>query len=67
MGVIGLLVLRLIHSIGWGLIEFLALSPQRRGVAHAISPDVRFGHPDLRSLDGNFASPSGLRSVSNAA
>jgi hypothetical protein len=41
--------------------------PPRRGVAHAISPDVRSGHPVLHSLDGNFASPSRLRSVSNAA
>jgi hypothetical protein len=37
------------------------------GVAHAISPDVRCGHPALRSLEGNLASPSWLRSVSYAA
>jgi|GEM_PF-33535 len=37
------------------------------GRAHAISPDVRSGHPGLHSLDGNVASPSGLRSVSDAA
>ena len=35
--------------------------------AHAISPVVRSGHPALRSLDGNLAPASWLRSVSNAA
>jgi hypothetical protein len=33
------------------------------GVAHAISPDVRYGHPALRSLHGSFASASCLRSL----
>ena len=37
------------------------------GVARAISPDVCCGHPGLRSLGGNLASPSWLRSVSYAA
>jgi len=41
--------------------------PTRRGGSHAISPDVRSGHPDLHSLDGNLTSPSRLRSVSDAA
>jgi hypothetical protein len=40
---------------------------KRRGVAHAISPDVRSGILAFQSLDGNIASPSRLRSVSNAA
>ena len=26
------------------------------GLAHAISPDARYGHPALRSLGGNLAS-----------
>jgi len=34
------------------------------GRAGAISPDARFRHPAFRSLVGNRASPSGLRSVS---
>jgi len=37
------------------------------GVARAISPDVRYRHPAVRSLEGNLASPSMLRSVSYAA
>jgi uncharacterized lipoprotein YbaY len=37
------------------------------GVAHASSPDARFGHPALRSLDAALASPSRLRSTSHAA
>jgi hypothetical protein len=37
------------------------------GLARANSPDVRFGHPALRSLEGNLASPSWLRSISYAA
>jgi len=37
------------------------------GAAHAVSPDAHFGHPDLRSLDAALASPSWLRSASNAA
>ena len=40
---------------------------KRPGVAHAISPDVRFGHPGLHSLDGNLVSPSRLREVFRAA
>jgi hypothetical protein len=35
--------------------------PNRHGVAHAPSPDVRFGHPALRSLHAGCASPSWLR------
>jgi len=34
--------------------------------AHAPSPDVRCAHPGLRSLDAALASPSWLRSTSNA-
>jgi len=37
------------------------------GLARANSPDVGFGHPALRSLEGNLASPSWLRSISCAA
>jgi hypothetical protein len=33
------------------------------GVARAASPVARCGHPALRSLEGNLASPSWLRSV----
>jgi hypothetical protein len=33
----------------------------RFGAAHAPSPDVRFGHPALRSLDADCAPPSWLR------
>jgi hypothetical protein len=36
------------------------------GVAHAISPDARSRHPAFRSLDAALASPSRLRSASNA-
>ena len=38
----------------------------RLGVAHAASPDAPCGPPGLRSLGGNRASPSRLRSVSYA-
>ena len=37
------------------------------GVARALSPDAPFRHPAFRSLDGNLAPQSLLRSVSNAA
>ena len=37
------------------------------GLARAISPDARFRHRGLRSLEANFASPSWLRSISSAA
>ena len=37
-----------------------------RGVAHAPSLDACSGHPALRSLDAALASPSWLRSASNA-
>ena len=47
--------------------EFSRVGSKASGPAHAISSDVRSGHPGPRSLDGNFASPSGLRSVSDAA
>jgi len=43
-----------------------AFSQVRRGVTRAVSPVARFGHPALRSLEGNLASPSWLRSVSDA-
>jgi len=36
------------------------------GAAHTPSPDVHSGHPALRSLDAALASPSWLRSTSNA-
>ena len=36
------------------------------GAAHAPSPDARFEHPVLRSLDADGASPSWLRLSANA-
>jgi hypothetical protein len=38
----------------------------RLGVAHAISPDAPCGHPGLRSLDADCASPSMAPLVGNA-
>lgn len=38
----------------------------RLGVARTVSPDAPCGHPGLRSLGGNLASPSRLCSVSYA-
>jgi hypothetical protein len=35
--------------------------PNRHGVAHVPSPDVRYGHPALRSLHAGCAPPSWLR------
>ena len=35
-------------------------------VAHAISPDARYRHPAVRSLDAGLAPQSLLRSASNA-
>ena len=46
---------------------FCRVGSKASGLAHAISPDVRSDHPGLHSLDGNFASPSRLRSVPDAA
>ena len=37
------------------------LRPEWVGTAHAPSPDVRCGHPGLRSLGADFAPPSWLR------
>jgi hypothetical protein len=48
-------------------IRFHPLTLRWDGVAHAISPDAACGHPALRSLGGNLASQSLLRSVSYAA
>jgi len=36
----------------------LVNSPKRLGAAHALSPDARCGHPDLRSLGDVYAPPS---------
>ena len=49
------------------LIGFGEVQLNGAGVAGAISPDVHFGHPALRSLEGNLAPPSRLCSVSYAA
>jgi len=38
-----------------------AVSWWRFGTAHALSPDVRYGHPGLRSLDADCAPASCLR------
>jgi len=46
------------HGVNWLLLGETNLA----GVAPAISLDVRRGHPGLRSLEGNLASPSWLRS-----
>ena len=43
-----------------------AVVPAPLGAAHAPSPDVRCGHPALRSLNFALASPSWLRSAANA-
>jgi hypothetical protein len=56
-----------IPSQAWCPGSGAAKEPKLAGVARTISPDVRSGPPGLRSLGGNLASPSWLRSVSYAA
>jgi hypothetical protein len=50
------------------LVRRLTREPQAWcfGDAHALSPDVRCAHPELRSLDAACASPSMAALVSNA-
>ncbi len=58
---------QLVRVLPRGLWGCSGVASEPPGRAHAISSDVRCGHPVLHSLDGNFASPSRLRSVSDAA
>ncbi len=44
-----------------GVVSWLMKRQLWAGVTHIPSPGVRFGHPALRSLRGNCASPSWLR------